>query len=410
MSDQANQFQGSSLIRPNRISSLSMIESFFIFSTSMAGIAVIRSVRHWNCGLILVTIIHITVALLSYYSVWMLLYVMKTYKVCNYQSCWRAVGFKGSWIIAIMMSATIAIFLAACFLVIWRMWIGLLFHRFPGLPAWITDPYLLHFVVIAVVFLPIVFRRDRHFLAYFSIVKAGVLVVFYGLNIYWCWVQNRDWTAEKPVNMVDTSQPYFPVLTDYVAVYISFFCIWAPLMDMRDFTFERGTKVIRWGYITFFVFSHSITIIQYFTFYGTMDADVILECLQVKNATIELGYVLVMMHMFISITSDLDPLRMVLLSFVQEMDKYPIYIWAAFGYIPLIFGVLLGQISEQHVWTVSLISNTFPIFLQFIGPAIMMAKVMKTGVSRVHWAGIVLLALVGALGLVAALAQIVGVM
>jgi hypothetical protein len=58
---------------------------------------------------------------------------------------------------------------------------------------------------------------------------------------------------------------------------------------------------------------------------------------------------------------------------------------------------------------VSAVGNTFPLFMQFIGPAIMMIRLMKTGVSRVHWVGIGLLIFVGSVGILVSVLGLLGI-
>jgi hypothetical protein len=377
---------------------------------SIAGIGVVRTVTVWGCGFVFATIIHAIIACLSYYSIWMLLHVMKVYKVCRFTACWNSSGLKGWWVLSVLIIAVIEVLIAVYFDFIWQMWTELLSYNFTSLPAFVTDPYLLHVCVIVVIFLPIVTRRDQRFLAYFSWIKAFLLGVFYAINVYWCYTRNRDWEGDRIIAVFDTSAAFFDCVRDYVAIYLTFFCIWTPLINLRDFTFDRGVTVIRSGYIVFFIFSHSLTLIQHFTFYGTFSTDNILYELDMDDVTVQIAFVIVLVHMVLSIAAYLDPVRQVGLEFVQRMEVYPQYIWVTFGYIWLLFALLMSPIMSHYLNLVASVANTFPMILQFIAPAIMMGKLMNTGVARIHWVGVVVLPIIGAFGLIYSVLSIAGVL
>jgi hypothetical protein len=383
-----------SLIQPNRISSISATDSFLILCTWFVGVGICRNSGVFGCGLIFATLIHVIIALLADYSLWMLVYIMKIHKICRYSSAWRASGFKGNFIVALFIFLSVEGYISTYFHVIYSLWTKILFYYAPSAPAFLSDPYIFNFIVISSIFVPVIIRRDNHFLTYFAYIKAFMCIVFFIMNIYWCYTCNRDYKFEKVVPLFDMSQNYQAAATEYLGTYLNFYCLFTSLINMKDLTFERGVKVVRWSCVVFFIFAHGIAIIQYFMFYQDRTEALLIDQLDFSDMSVQVGVIIYMIIIVTSIPAYLDPVRVVSLFFVQEMDRYPVYIWSVIGYIWLFLAVLLSPLFDRYFAALALLSNIC-LLLQFAGPGMMLIKVMHTGISKAHWIGIVLNIFIG---------------
>lgn len=383
-------------IAPNRATSISQMSSVMMMLPGLIGQGVMSLSKHFKCGIIFATVIHIIVVLLVYYSTWMLAHLMKLHRKGTYEQLWVTSKFKFSIIVSLSIFLPCIGFLSIYFNLIKDLWSSFLVSVMDSPPSLIIDPYMIYTVLIALVFSPLVMRQDKWLICVCGWVKCALTLVFTGLCIYWCVAaQSNPLNSGKKVVLFNMEEDWLAAAGEFLGTYLDYFFLFNSLNHMVDMTYKRCWKVVNWSFGIFFVWCEVLCIFQYFIFYDRRSHKNMFEDMDPTWATVKIGKLLFMLITILSFPVYFDSLRISALYIIEVMESYPKFVWSAIGFLWLLVTATCATIAGAYMDLFVVIGNILAMIMQFMGPALMFIRVIDT-VSKVHWIGIIFFIVLGA--------------
>jgi hypothetical protein len=380
---------GNLLIRPNRLSCDDPLECACMFIAYQLGFGIVADSHFFRGGFLFVTLIHLVVALISYYGLWMFCYAMNHYREPRCEMLWRASRFRGRTAISAFIFICSLGWIALFFGYVTDAWTMICAVFFPGAPAFVSDGFTINLIVVALIG-PGLVRRDRRITIFASIVKVVLVLLFLVLNIYWIVSANIEGRHEKHFRFAEFSvnSLIFHAVTRYVGTYSNCIALFTLLGKMRTMTFERLTRTLRWSLVISAILNHTIASLQFYVLYDDRNDNNFLCELDPNHWATRAGLIIFFCYLLGTFPVYVDPVRLSALAFIRPMEVFPVFIWAATGMIWLLFAMLMRAVVMRWLEFMRIVSTAATGFLQLGCPALMMIRLMGTA-PKVHWAGIV---------------------
>lgn len=385
-------------ITPNRESSISWASCLSIFVNCLIGMGAIRNGRHNNTGILLNLLINVILALVTYYGMWMLLYVINCNKSTSYETCWTSSGFRFPGIISIGIFLPCIGFMSLYFSTIHLMFSTLMEFVWQDCPRLVKDNYVVSFVVVILI-LPIIFQQDLRYLAVTSHIANAITIVFVGFCVYFCVKRNLyyGFNDKNQISVFDLSKDWMSAFGDYVGTYTAYAFLFLSVRTMYNFTYKRSKKLLLYTLIIFCIFNEIIGLITYFVLYNDGWSDpVFLYSIASGNIAVVLAFAVFMVKIALLIPTLVDPIRISVLHIIKVSDHYPPYIWGGTAFILMLVSLMFSTLTNRYIAAFSQLLNSYVMLMQYAFPAFMLFKKMKTNnLPKIHYAGIVLLSLLG---------------
>jgi hypothetical protein len=340
-------------------------------------------------GLLTNTIFHALACLACYYSLWMTAVVASYLQVGRFEALWKASGYVGEWLLSFFTFLACEGYIALYCGYVVEMWTVIVTKSWPNTPQWVTDPYLVLLVII-IACLPILLRRDKHFIALASVLKLILVVIFIDLNVYFCILCNTDpkyAPADRTVSWFDPSLVVGGIV-DYIVSYENYMLVFTSFATVRTLTLARLKKCLKWSLGITFLVNEVSSYLQVFMLYGDRTEPLFFAQLDALDWPIRAMIVVLLLFFLLTFPPYIEALRVSALALAWEMDRYPLFVWASTGLIWVLVAAMLSSIAHTYLDPLTVFATVLVGPLQFGVPALMLLKRMPD-LAKIHWAGIV---------------------
>lgn len=384
------------LVQPNRSCSLSMFSCFSILLNGLIGIGIVSNGRHNRSGVAFNLIVNIIFALITYYSNYCISYVVSQTRSLSYEECWTNCGYKYPFVLSIGNFIPCVGFMSQFFANLHIFWVQLTDYIWPDCPPFLQDIYILSFIIIFILFIPMMLNQDEGYLAKLSHVSNLSLVAFAVLSIYIAVkISLADgFDPENSITIFDFSKDFLGPIGEYVGSYTTYCYYFISIKFLYNLTFRRAKKVIGWSLFTYCILTEIIGLASYFILYNDFDEKVFFLKLKPDNPEYQALTILFIIKTILSIPTLIDPMRISALYIVKISNRYPTFIWGAMAIIFMIVSLMFSTLSSTYMTALSGFLNAYVMMMQYVFPALMMIKKMA-GKGKLHWVMIVLLIVLG---------------
>jgi hypothetical protein len=372
-------------IKLNRRTSMNSVRCCILFTTANYGVGIARNSLKYQGGLILTTLLHALIAAASYYSLWMLSYVASVLKNTRYEGLWRRSGLKGSFFVALCTFLVSGGWISVYISYMCRFMDVIADYYFPTLPI-LNDPFLTNFILLIVVFLPVVMSRDLLAQEVAAALKIILGAIFFGICVYWnVLCSSKPKTKGTKVALFDGGT-VFSSLSDFMINYLNFMLLFPAFERMKDLTFVRLDRCLRWSIFAVFFGNEVFAYMQYFMFYQDRETELVMEQIGYDEPSARVGLIILYLFLVTTIPPFLEPMRISLLDLAREMDLYPLFIWSAVGLIWMIVTILMSIVVRDNLDIIRRIAVASAGIIQFTFPGILCIT-HRAKLPKLHWVG-----------------------
>jgi len=393
-----NQVNEKERLKPRSKRSITMLSGYVLLLNCYIGMGQQVLPIQYQCGIGFTTFINYFLALVSYYSGWMFLHVMKEKRAFTLEDCWVKCGLPFSPLISFGVIIPCIGFISYYFMYIRQFWGEFIRNLYPQTPYFVDNLYVVSLFLIGTVSFPIIIQQKLNLLIVYSYISLILIVIYVGGNIYWAINNAKQFGFDprKELKLYDLSKPVVSCVSYHIGAYTTYIFLFFVLNDLENYTHERCKKLFRNSLIIFAIFNSISGISSYFVYFNNQGSNYLLSILPRSHIVTRVQYVLFILMLAFTIPTLIDPARRSALSIVLSLEQYPHFIWWTTGFLVMLLSLSLSSLTGKYLILFENIEKAMVIALQFILPGILLAKV-SNGLSKIHFVGIVLFITIGSI-------------